>query len=393
MHSTVKILDPGRFAMGRAGRAARRATAVFFVLFALCGGVSVVSETAAAADPFLALGVSVDVTASDTNLARANALTAGYRAGLEQIFVRLVLDEDFDRLPSLSDNQIAQMISGFEITNERVTSTSYRAILNVTFKPDSVRLALRNADVRFAETPGRSVVVLPILSVGLESRLWRTPNPWADAWARVAVAAGLVPLILPIGDEVDRRLAGVQQALAGDATALDRIAERYGAREALSAIVVPSKALETGMLQLDITLLSRKGRAQASQFHLEVLSGPEGWGTLFDRAVAAVVGHVNGEWKQANVLQFDQQNTIDVHLTITGLADWLDIRRRLETLSVIRAVELRELSQSGALLRLRYLGAPEGMAFALRQARLDLEETPDGWGIVRLDPAKNASQP
>ena len=356
------------------------------------------SETVAAADPFLALEVSVDATASDTNLARANALTAGYRAGLEQIFVRLVLDEDFDRRPGLSDNQIAQMISEFEITNERVTSTSYKALLNITFKPDSVRMVLRNADVQFAETPGRSVVVLPILSVLPEPRLWQTPNPWADAWARAAVAAGLVPLILPSGDEVDRSLAGVQQALVGDATALDRIAERYGAHEALSvivvpSIVVPSKALETGMLQLDISLLSRKGRIQVSQSRLEVLSGPEGWGTLFDRAVAAVIGHVNEEWKEANVLQFDQQNTIDVHLAIAGLADWLDIRRRLETLSVIRAVELRELSQSGALLRLRYLGAPEGMAFALRQARLDLEESPDGWDIVRLDPAKSVSQP
>ena len=63
------------------GRAACRATAVIFILFALCGGVSVMSETVAAADPFLALEVSVDATASDTNLARANALTAGYRAG------------------------------------------------------------------------------------------------------------------------------------------------------------------------------------------------------------------------------------------------------------------------------------------------------------------------
>lgn len=378
--------------MGRAGRVSRRATAVVLVLFTLCGG-GVASGSAAAADPFLALGVAVDATAVDANLARANALTAGYRTGLKQIFERLVLDEDLDRLPSLSDTQISQMIGGFEITNERVTSTRYRANLNIKFKPDDVRLALRNAAVRFAETPGRPIVVLPILAVGLEPRLWQAPNPWSDAWARAAVASGLVPLILPMGDEVDIRLVGVQQAMAGDTVALDRIAERYGARESLSVIAVPSKVLETGMIRLDITLLSRSGRDQASQFQLELPAGPDGWGTLFDQAVAAVAGRVNGEWKQANVLQFDQQNTIDVGVTIVDLADWLDIRRRLEELSVIRAVELRELSQSAALLRLRYLGAPEGMAFALRQAQLDLEETPDGWEVVRLAPAESATQP
>ena len=392
MQFTVKILDPGRFAMGRAGRAPRRVTAIFFVLFALCGG-GVASETAAAANPFLVLGVAVDATAADTNLARANALAAGYREALTQVFERLVLDEDLDRLPRLSDTQIAQMISGFEIANERVTSTRYRANLNIKFKPEGIRLALRTAGLRFAETPGRPVVVLPILSVGLEARLWRIPNPWADAWTRAAVAAGLVPLIPPMGDETDVRLVGVQQALAGDAIALERIAKRYGAREALSVIAVPSKDLETGMLRLDVTLLSRDGSAQARRLHLELPSGPDGWGNLFDQAVAAVTGRVNGEWKQANVLQFDQQNTIDVGVSIAGLSDWLDIRRRLETLSIIRAVELRELSQSAALLRLSYLGAPEGMAFALRQAQLGLEETPEGWQLVRLAPVESAPQP
>ena len=348
MQFTVKILDPGRFAMGRAGRAPRRVTAIFFVLFALCGG-GVASETAAAANPFLVLGVAVDATAADTNLARANALAAGYREALTQVFERLVLDEDIDRLPRLSETQIAQMISGFEIANERVTSTRYRANLNIKFKPEGIRLALRTA--------------------------------------------GLVPLILPMGDETDVRLVGVQQALAGDAIALERIAKRYGAREALSVIAVPSKDLETGMLRLDVTLLSRDGSAQASRLHLELPSGPDGWGNLFDQAVAAVTGRVNGEWKQANVLQFDQQNTIDVGVSIAGLSDWLDIRRRLETLSIIRAVELRELSQSAALLRLSYLGAPEGMAFALRQAQLGLEETPEGWQLVRLAPVESAPQP
>jgi len=392
VHFNVKILDPGRFAMGRAGRAPRRVTAFIFVLFALCCGAAA-SETAAAADPFLVLGVAVHATAADTSLARANALTAGYREGLTQVFERLALDEDLSRLPRLSDAQISQMISGFEISNESVTSTHYRANLNVKFKPDSIRMALRNAGLRFAETPGRPVVVLPILAVGPESRLWRTPNPWADAWKRAAVAAGLVPLILPIGDETDVRLAGVEQASAGDTMALDRIAERYGARETLSVIAVPSKDLDTGMLRLDVTLLSREGSAQAGRLHLEFPSGPEGWGTLFDQAVAAVAGRVNGDWKQVNVLQFDQQNTIDVGVTIAGLADWLDIRRRLETLSVIRSVELRELSHNSALLRLSYLGAPEGMASALRQAQLDLEETPEGWEVVPFARTESASPP
>jgi hypothetical protein len=393
VHSTVKILDPGRFAMGRIGRAPRRAVGALVVILGLCG-IGLASATPVAADPFHALAVPVDATAQDVNLARANALTAGYRAGLDQVFERLVLAENSERTPQLSDNRIAQMVSGFEILDERVNPIRYRAILNINFNPDSVRLELRNADVRFAETPGRAVVVLPVLSVGPESMLWQTANPWVDAWERSTIsAAGLVPLILPAGDDLDVRLVGIDQALAGDGEALDRIAERYGAREALSAIAEPSKSPGDDAFRLDITLLSRSGPAQAIRLHLDVPSGPKGWGSLFDQAVAAVAGQVNAEWKQANVLQFDQQNTMDVTLTIARLADWLDIRGRLETLSVIRAVELRELSQSAALLRVRYLGTPEGMAFALRHAQLDLEETSEGWKIIRLAPAENAFQP
>ena len=344
-------------------------------------------------DPFSAIMVPVDATAEDANLARANALVDGYSAGLEQVFRRLVLEADYDHLPALSDTRISQMISGFEILDERVSTGRYRANLNLNFKPGEVRLELRNADVRFAESVSRPVVVLPVLVVGNAPRLWQGPNPWWDAWTQRVSRGELVPLILPLGDEADSQSMEVDQALAGELGAFAQIIARYDAREALVATALASYDPLTKVPTLDITLISSGTLDRVESFRLSGTVEADGWVSVFASAVDTITRWVDDEWKLANLLHFDHEETLEVALSVSALDDWLMVRDRLEAVSLVQQVDLLELSTAHVRIRLRYLGESEGIAFALRQADLDLEETPDGWTLRSVDADKLPAVP
>src|SRR5690606_41822624 len=59
--------------------------------------------------------------------------------------------------------------------------------------------------------------------------LWDDPNPWRDAWTRVALGQALVPVIVPLADAADLVGISAEQAAAGERERLSAMARRYGA--------------------------------------------------------------------------------------------------------------------------------------------------------------------
>ena len=65
---------------------------------------------------------------------------------------RLTLRIDHDRLPVLDAKQISAYVQDFGVTNEKNSRIRYLADLTYRFKPNDVRLLLRDSEVQFAET-------------------------------------------------------------------------------------------------------------------------------------------------------------------------------------------------------------------------------------------------
>ena len=188
------------------------------------------------ADVFTVSEVAVDISAKTGEAARTLAIAAGERTAFQRLLTRLVPKRNRYRLPDPTDEAIQDLVRGFEVEEERPSARRYVATLTVRFKAKAVRRLLREAEIPFAETRSKPLIVLPVLQIGEELRLWKNPNPWREAWARRGRGGGLVPLIVPLGDLADVALITAEQALQGKAKPLRRIARRYGASDALIAV-------------------------------------------------------------------------------------------------------------------------------------------------------------
>ena len=355
------------------------ANAVFFL------GLLGLWPTPASADGFVVERVQVDATAADANAAREVALANGTRDAFRVLMQRLVPREHHGRLPVVRPADLTALVFSLGIENERTSPTRYLANLVVNFRKDSVRALLLRAQIPFAETARRPVLVLPVYNAAGSQLLWDDPNPWWQAWGIVRTRDSLSPMIMANGDFTDVGLISAAQAIGGDRARLAAIAARHGVEDVL--VAQASLRFEIGSRIPSIDVVLRYFGPGGDSTTVEAFRGDvqEPLQALLARAAEIIVTGVEERWKRDNLLAFGSEAALSATVPLTGLGEWVAVRRRLEQAPEIKTVELAEISISSAQVVLHYFGEAGHLAVALAQRGLVLAES-NGFWTLKLRP-------
>ncbi len=328
---------------------------------------------AAPRDVYTVATVPVDATAANANAARDEARRDGEQRAYQMLLERLTLDVDHTRLPAASDAQLDDLVSGFEVANERTSGVRYLANYTFHFNAGAVRQLLQQANIPFCETPSKPLVVLPVYEAGAAPALWEDPNPWRDAWSTKPPPAGLVPLVLPFGDLADVQAIDADGALKGDPARLQAISSRYGGADVLVADAQLKGEASAHTLVIAATRYAPGDGSQQQSVTKTLTATPaESDADLLANGVAAIADAVEDAWKQANMLDYSHAATITVRVPLNDLAGLVDVRSRLDGVPAIQKSELVALDRGQATLRIHYVGDPAQLRTALAQHDLAL---------------------
>lgn len=333
----------------------------------------------AAPDLYTVAEVAVDVTADSAAEAREQALAEGHRRAFERLVTRLVPTGLQNRIPSPGYDRVANLVRDFEVDDERTSDVRYLASLTFRFQPEAVRDFLRARQVPFAETRSKPVVVLALYGPSRGAVLWNDPNPWRDAWERWEAEPGLVPFVVPLGDLGDIQAVSAGEAVDRRVEPLQAIAARHDAGDVLVTRADVAGDPQAGEARMQL-VSRRTGAEGAEQTWVRNLRQrpEEDAEAFFLRGVETVAQAVEDAWKQTNLLRFDTEQSLRVSVPIAGLRQWVDLRRRLADLPVIRSSAVRSLSRQRAEVDLTFFGATQQLRRALAQNDLGLRESEDG---------------
>ncbi len=344
----------------------------------------------AAADPFEIGGVEVDVTAPSAALARDQAIAEGERRAFETLLDRLVAADVRASIKAPERPALQAMIQDFSIASEKASTVRYIATMVVRFDAEAVQGWLIEQGVPFAATPSDPVVVVPVWEAGGTVTLWDDPNPWRDAWDAGADAAVMVPTILPEGGLADVATLTARQALDGDAAALIALAERYETTESLVAYARLIADTRSGTTIVAVTAgrFGPEGRRWLADVNVRPEPGEDRDAAL-RRAVAAVVQEVDQRWKQDATVSAGHAEELEVVVPIASLRDWVDVRRQLEAMVVVRDLDVLMLASDVVRVRLLFVGDLEQLTKALAAAGLTLTQGAPDW--VLAPPARDGA--
>ena len=335
------------------------------------------------ASAFSVSNVTVDVTSTDATTARAEALAIGQRNALDRLLRRLVRTVDHDRLRTLGNAAITNLVKSFEVSKEKVSPVRYTASLIFHFNDRLVGQLLRDQGIAYAATPLRRIVVLPLYQDEGGTSLWEDGNLWREAWTGLPAADGLVRMVVPLGELADLMLVDASRAEQGDRAAFAELAERYDADEVAVAVAEVALDTQSNAPMIRVTLRRfqpeegvRIGGGTYSGKDLEALNA------VLATAALATRTQVDDEWKEANLLRFDLKNSLLADIPIANFRDWLEIRTKLEELALVRRVEIVALSAVVARVTIDFLGDIQQLSGALASSGLALRQ---GVGIWRLE--------
>jgi hypothetical protein len=332
------------------------------------------------ADVFTVSDVAVDATAATAAAARETALARGQSEAFSRLMARLTLRGDAARLPRPSAGEISDMVRGLEVEGEKTSAVRYIASLRVRFRADAVRTFLRQRGIAFAETRSKPMLILPLLDSESGAILWEQDTDWRAAWSVAPRSEGLVPLVVPVGDLDDLRAITAEQALAGDTARLLAISQRYSAGDVVVATATPNYIGESvASVQVTINRFSALGQDETL---IEEYAAPSGMGTNQDvwaQAAAGVAANIEDAWKRNALIRYDSQQSLTATVTLAGLDELVEMRRRLARIAILRNAELVYLARNEAQFRLDYFGDERQLATAFAQNDLLLEQGVTGW--------------
>lgn len=332
-------------------------------------------------------GVKVDATAANAAAARERAMAEGEARAFRLLLERLTLRTDHSRLPKVAANEIGRYVKDFDVAEEKTSAVRYLATINVRFKPDDIRRLLSSANLPFAETSSKPLLVVPLYHAQGGYVLWEEPNPWRAAWNKLPASFGLVPLAVPLGDLGDVAALSIEQAVNGDPARLAAAAGRYGAGDALVAIAVAGEAIRSGEAPGVQVFLSRRGSVNpATPSVLPFTPNPkESLDAMLLRAAQDVAGLIEDQWKSDTMVQHGSSGVLAVVVPVKGLADWLAVRKKLGAVPSIRETEMVLISKDEVRINLNFLGEVEQLRVAVAQVDLNLAEEHDTWTLRLAD--------
>jgi hypothetical protein len=341
---------------------------------------------AARADIYEVRGVRVDVSAETASKAREQALAEGERDAFVRLLQRLTLSQDRDRLPNLDRGEMTSFVRDFAVSNEKTSAGRYLATLSIRFKRESVRKFLTDFNLPFAETLSKPVLILPVFQDGGSMALWDDPNRWRDAWAELSGRGGLVPMVQPLGDLGDVGAINPVQAVQGDRPRLTAIAGRYKVRDVVVAYGLQRMDPASGRRSLEV-YVTRYGTDPdpETETYPFIQQESESEEALLKRSVSRISQAIEDDWKSQNTLDLSHPNVAAIAVPVTGLKDWISVKKRLKDVPLIRRTEMVLLSLDEVRVNVHYVGNTTQLTNALAQAELTLVSEDGEWVLYLAD--------
>jgi hypothetical protein len=380
----IALMTSGHQTIRSRGQISQRSATLLMCVFSLFF-MGFVGTQAAASDVFNVNNVTVDVKADTAAIARTQALAEAERKAFYILIRRLTLTIDEERIPELSPQEITAYVRDFSVAEEKTSSVRYIARLNYRFKPDEIRALLRAYDVPFAETPSRPAVVIAVYEIGATTELWGEPNPWRDSWATLDSRNGLVPIVVPLGDLTDISSISASEAMAGDLIRLEAIATRYNAASAIVAHNNITLNPTTGGQLATVTLIRPEDPIPLEVKTVSYDQRPgEELIVFMDRVARSTHQRIENLWIEQNLISQDEAGVVSITVPITGLKDWLAVKKQLARVGIIRQTEVVLISRDQVRLNLFYVGGLQQLNTALEQNNLSMLQEAGDWIVMPI---------
>lgn len=321
--------------------------------------------------------ISIDETAATSSRASRAAVRSAQRRALEKLFRKIIRQEDQAALARLTDGQVTELVSGLEVANEKSSAVRYMADFTIHFSRAKIYNFLSEKQIPFAETLSTPASILTVLEKDGASVLWETNNDWRKAWQEYDTANNLVPIRVMVPSLAHRMTITSWQAQKGDKQSLQEFADKYKARKLYIMSAHVEYDLGEGRNTLELTIFKLGEDQHIFRTTISLGHDTADLRGLYDEAIKQATYWLDNQWKEKVMIHFGTSSSLKVNIQYDSSADWFEIKKKLEAISLIRKVTYKKFAVMAAHVEIEHSGDVEQIMLTLEQEDLILTEKTD----------------
>lgn len=364
----------------------------FFACTAFCALLLLSSfaraqDTAYTGDLYTVEGVEVDATAANAVEAREKAFEEAQVKAFAVLASRMLSEDEMNGFAPPPVEEISAMVQDYEVTQEQLSTIRYKGTYTIRFRPEAARTAIASGGIRgnnlYGGTPGfqdteGALLVLPFFQDGRNTALWGRNNPFMVAWVQSKAGLGDVPTVVPMGDLLDVSQIRDNEAFGYDPALLQKMLERYRARDAVILIAQPEaqQRSRTGgygagaqNVNIGIYRAGIEGPELIKALSVRGRSG-EREDSLYARAVDTVREALGENRRPSAGAYVDplQKGQMKARALFSSAKEWVQMKAVIEAVPGVKAVRVVSLKSQEARLDIAYSGTEDRMRLAFQQA-------------------------
>jgi hypothetical protein len=311
--------------------------------------------------------VHVDASGASSTEALNSAIAQGRGKAFQVVYRRITRQTDWAKQPQLDAAGLLRISRGYNIANERRSTTRYVADITFMFNPDAVGRLLRSSQIAFSQAQARRILVIP-MSPGVSH------GPWAQALMSPAFREGMVPFTV-LAPEDDAALAGLNIETAG----WNEVAQVAG-KNRVSEVGLVQAVYANGKMTVNIRRLGLGEPPAKVSVEVPVV---QTLGTTYPAAAQAAVRAIEDMWKTRSAVDFSQRGKLTADVKVASLAQWGEIQTALGQISNVTGVTVTAMTVNYARINLGYQGGIDQLREAVSGQGLSLSNRGGQWTLAR----------
>ncbi len=320
--------------------------------------------------------IRVKEQAHSTDAAKNKAYDTARRAAFMALLSERLSLADYKRLPHIAGDEIEATILSYDVTEDQVDETNYKARYDFTFKEEETDRLLARYDILAKKYHKEPILILPLLERREEYILWNGQNPWLSAWNRISAERPELFILIPLGDLEDIRSITLDDILARNYAALGALRSRYN----VNYVVLAEAQLSEGTLEVSLNPMGDMG------LDSQVISMATHPRQTLDSALKDAAEHA---LEQINLFRESLENheariyALPVKVKVDSLHEFMHLKKMLMALPLIESLTVTEISSDAVLIELKHREELATIRAYLDTVGYPLSETANGWVMER----------
>ena len=308
----------------------------------------------------------------DLNFSREKYLNKAFLNSFEILMTKILLSRDLKKINNVELKQIKNLISSFQILEEKYSKDEYIANIKILYNGVKVKKFLGQQNISFSDPEEISAIFYPVLFVNNEIQNFNE-NFFYTNWNKAAIKNEIINFILPLEDLEDiSKILEMKNNI--EEINIEVLVNKYNVRNYVFALM----DYQNKKLNIHLKTNFNDNKITKNIFHeVDNISDEQ----VLNYILNDLKLKIADLWKEENLINLLMPLSIKLKFQHKDLKNLEELKKIFNKISIIDNYNLEEFNINNSFFKIYYYGNPKKLKSELSKFGYQLKNVQDHWQL------------